>query len=168
MRFTLIDAKQSYRTYCANDYDIIWLYFESVPVAFDYLRSEVRCHTLELCQQHIYPLRNRDRFIFMVLAKAWNEAMCRYQGIVEPVYWHQNIRRINVQLVERFSLNTACFAHPYTCISNKFSFSLPSFERNVFTVDYLKYMYFIFKICHNCIFIMCAILVESMKWSIHY
>lgn len=143
---------------------------KSVPVAFDYLRSEVRCHTRELCQQHIYPLRNRDRFIFMVLARAWNEAMCRYQGIVEPVYWHQNIRRINVQLVERFSLNTACFAHPYTCISNKFSFSLPSFERNVFTVDYLKYMYFIFKICHNCIyiFIMCAILVESMKWSIHY
>lgn len=124
MQFTLIDAKQSYIGLTVQttmtSFDCILI--KSEPVAFDYLRSEVRCHTRELCQQHIYPLRNRDRFIFMVLARAWNEAMCRYQGIVEPVYWHQNIRRINVQLVERFSLNTACFAHPYTvyCISNKF------------------------------------------------
>lgn len=135
---------------------------KSVPVAFDYLMSEVRCHTRELCQQYIYP--------YIVVLSSWFLQEHGMKSCVDTrelliQFTDTNIRRINVQLVESFSSHTALFAHQYTCtcISNKFCFSLPSFERNVFTVDFLKYMYFIFKFCHNCIFIVCAIFVDSIK-----
>lgn len=132
---------------------------KSVPVAFDYLRSEVRCHTRELCQQYIYTL-----YLIGIVLSSWFLRKHETKPCVDTREQLNQFTDTKIFVESMCNwLNTACFAHPYTCISNKFSFSLPSFERNVFTVDYLKYMYFIFKICHNCIFIMCAILVESMK-----
>lgn len=85
---------------------------KSVPVAFDYLMSEVRCHTRELCQQYIYP--------YIVVLSSWFLQEHGMKSCVDTrelliQFTDTNIRRINVQLVESFSSHTALFAHQYTC-----------------------------------------------------